>query len=355
MPRPKPFLMILLAALALAVSACGDDDGATSSAGGSAATAARSADGPDAGAFPVTIAHKYGSTTITAQPKRVVVAGLREQDALLALGVVPVATTEWFGKHPGAIFPWAKAKLGSAKVPVVLSSNDGLQVEKIAAQRPDLIIGIYSGMTKKEYDSLSRIAPVVAQPKGEVDYGSTWQEETTITGKAVGRGAKAAELVARTEKLIAGAAAAHPELKGETAANVSDYQGIFVYGPQDVRSRMLVDLGFTYPPALRDAFPKDFGGQLSDEKIDAIDVDALLWFADGDRSVAKLKGGGVYGTLRVRKEGRDVFILPDDRVYEATSFPSVLSMPLLLKELVPRLAAAVDGDPSTSTDQQPEA
>lgn len=29
-----------------------------------------------------------------------VVVGLREQDALLALGVVPVATTEWFGEHP---------------------------------------------------------------------------------------------------------------------------------------------------------------------------------------------------------------------------------------------------------------
>ena len=54
----------------------------------------------------------------------------------------------------------------------------------------------------------------------------------------------------------------------------------------------------------------------------------------------------------MRKEERDVFILLEDRVYEALSFPSVLSMPLLMKELAPRLAAAVDGDPSTSTDQQ---
>ena len=81
----------------------------------------RAADAPatktESGAFPVTIEHKYGSTTIESEPKRVVVVGLREQDALLALGVVPVATTEWFGKHPGAIFPWAKDELGSAKVP----------------------------------------------------------------------------------------------------------------------------------------------------------------------------------------------------------------------------------------------
>jgi iron complex transport system substrate-binding protein len=345
--RSKIPVFLLLVVLALTVAACGSDDDATSSSGGAASTAKA------AGAFPVTIEHKFGSTTIDAEPQRVVVAGLREQDALLALGIVPVATTEWFGKHPGAIFPWAKDALGSAKPPTVLPSTDGLEIEKIAAQRPDLILAVYSGMTKKEYTALSKIAPVVGQPKGKVDYGSTWQEETTITGQAVGRSAKAAELVAATEGLIADAAAEHPEFKGKSAANISDYQGIFVYGPQDVRTRMLEDLGFAYPQELRDAFPEDFGGQLADEKVDAVDVDALLWFADGDRSVAALKKNPVYSKLKVRKEGRDVFIRAKDRVYEATSFPSVLSMPLLLEELVPRLAAAVDGDPSTSTDQQP--
>ena len=42
------------------------------------------------------------------------------------------------------------------------------------------------------------------------------------------------------------------------------------HGPQDVRTRMLEALGFTYPKALRDAFPNEFGGQLSDEKVDAV-------------------------------------------------------------------------------------
>lgn len=340
-------LSLIFTVFAFALTACGSssDEGSSSNSSADAAKA-------DEGAFPVTIAHKHGSTTIKSEPKRVVVAGLREQDALLALGVVPVATTEWYGKHPGAIFPWAKDKLGDAKLPTVLSSTDGLQIEKIAAQRPDLILAVYSGMTKKEYTALSKIAPVVGQPKGKVDYGSSWQEETTITGKAVGRTTKAAELVEETEKLIADAAAAHPEFKGKTAANVTDYQGIYVYGPQDDRTRTLEGLGFTYPEVLRDAFPKDFGGQLSDEKADALDVDALIWFADGDRSVAKLKTSGVYSKLDVRKEGRDVFVLEQDRVYDATSFPSVLSMPTLLKELVPRLVAAVDGNPNTPTDQQ---
>jgi iron complex transport system substrate-binding protein len=343
--RPTALLALLLSALALA--SCGSDDDASSSSGSGAREA-----GAEPGAFPVTIEHKFGSTTIESEPKRVVVAGLREQDALLALGVVPVATTEWYGEHPGAIFPWARDELGDAPLPTVLSYTDGLEVEKIAAQRPDLILAIYSGLTRKDYATLSKLAPVVAQPKGKVDYGSSWQEETLITGRAVGRPKLARQLVDRTERLVADAAAEHPEFKGQTAANISDYQGIWVYGPQDVRTQMLEQLGFTYPEELRRTFPKEFGGQLSEEKIDVLDVGALVWFADGDRSVEELKGNPVYSKLDVRKEGRDVFIGLEDRVYEATSFPSVLSMRTLLKELVPRLAAAADGDPKTSTDER---
>ena len=295
--------------------------------------------------FPVSIPHKYGTTKIDAAPKRVVVVGLREQDALLALGVVPVATTEWYGKHPGAIFPWAKDELGDAKAPTVLSNTDGIEVEKVAAQQPDLILGVYSGMTEKEYSSLSKIAPTVAQPKGEPDYGSSWQEETLIAGEAVGKPEEARKLVVDTEKLVADTAAKYPKLSGNTAAIVADYQGIFVYGPKDVRSRLLTELGMKYPEELINAFPKQFGGQLSDEKTDALDVGVLVWFADGDRTKAEIKRDPLYSKLDVTKQGRDVFIHGDDRVYDATSFVSVLSMPSLMEELVPRLAAAADRGP----------
>lgn len=348
--KPISLLAALLCCCGLLLSACGsDDEGGTGAASSEAATDTK---GVEEGAFPVTIEHKHGSTTIESEPKRVTVVGLREQDALLALGVVPVATTEWFGEHPGAIFPWAQEKLGSATPPTVLKSTDGIEVEKVAATRPDLILAVYSGLTKKEYETLSKLAPVVAQPKGQVDYGSSWQQETEITGRAVGRPERAKKLVTETERLIADTAAAHPQWKGRTAAVVTDYQGIYLYGPEDIRTRTLESLGFTFPDRLAKVVPDDFGVQLSDEKTDLVDVDALVWLADGERTPDELKKVGVYADLRVRKEGRDVFVLEDDRALEALSFTSVLSFPLLLKELAPRLDAAVDGDPQTSTDQQ---
>ncbi len=342
MSRATSLAVLLLAALT--ASACGSEK---ESSGGGTSAAAKA----EPSAFPGTIEHKYGSTTIERPPKRVVVIGLREQDALLALGVVPVATTEWYGKKPGAIFEWARDELGDAERPVVLDDTNGVQLEKVAAQRPDLIIAVYSGLKKGEYDQLSKMAPVVAQPEGEPDWGSSWQEETLITGKAIGRPEAARELVAKTEKLVADTAAEHPEFKGQTAANVSDYQGVFVYGRYDVRTRMLEDLGFEFPDELSKATKGSFGGQLPEEKLDLLDVGALLWFADPGPA-AELGRNSVYGKLAVHTEGRDVFISEKDRVYDATSFVTVLSMPTLMDELVPRLARAADGDPETPTAQE---
>ena len=59
------------------------------------------------GGGPLTITHAFGETTIPEPPKRVVSAGLTGQDDLLALGIVPVAVTNWFGDQPFGVWPWA--------------------------------------------------------------------------------------------------------------------------------------------------------------------------------------------------------------------------------------------------------
>jgi iron complex transport system substrate-binding protein len=347
MPLRRPRLAALIAALlalaSLALVACGAEDRPASASTGTTTAAG----GAEPGALPVTIAHKFGDTTVTRAPERVVVVGLREQDALLALGIVPVAATEWYGEHPGAIFPWAEAALGDAPLPEKLGFEDGIQMERVAALRPDLIIGVYSGLTRKDYETLSKIAPTIAQPRNQVDWGSSWQDEITTVGRAVGRPAAAERLRDRAQAQLAAAADAHPEFHGQTAAVASAYQGVYVYGPQDARSRLMGDLGFRFPEALRAVGSQDFGGQLAEEKIDLLDVGTLLWFANPGPA-EKLRTNGIYRNLAVHTEGRDVFLPEKGTLYEATSFISVLSIPLLVDQLVPRLAAAADGDPATT-------
>src|ERR1035441_2663982 len=94
---------------------------------------------------PVTITHVFGETTIPEPPKRVVSAGFTGQDDLLALRVVPVAVTNWFGDQPFGVWPWAMSKLGNAK-PVVLNLDNGIQVQKIAGLKPDLIVATDAGL-----------------------------------------------------------------------------------------------------------------------------------------------------------------------------------------------------------------
>jgi len=331
-----------LAAVALTlVAGCGTGDDATDPtvASGSAA---------DPAAFPVSIEHKYGKTEITKAPERVVVVGLIEQDALLALGVVPVATTKWFGENPGEIWPWAKEKFGDAKLPEVLTETDGVQIEKIAALKPDLIVAMYSGLNKEDYGTLSKLAPVVAQPADTVDYGAAWDVITTTVGKAVGKSAEAEKVVADTNALLASVATKHPEFKGKTGLMATTYQGYYVYGPQDPRGRLLVSLGFTLPAGLGEVTGKEFGANISKERIDLLDVDALVWLIeDYTKDKAKLRADPLYAGLEVAKKGGDIYLENNETLGSATSFISVLSLPYLLDGLVPQLAAAADGDPAT--------
>ncbi|GGX36945.1 ABC transporter substrate-binding protein [Streptomyces malachitofuscus] len=349
--RTAPRLAAALASTLLlltAATACGSDD-----SGSDAADKGAKAGASGEAAFPVTIAHKYGSTTVKAEPQRIVTVGLTDQDAVLALGKVPVGTTEWLGGYKGAIGPWAEDELGGAEPPTVLKdTGTGPQVEKIAALKPDLILALYGGLTKEQYESLSKFAPVVAQPKEYNDYGIPWQELTKKVGQALGKPDEATKIVEDTEATIKAAADEHPEFKGASAVMATPYEGMFVFGSQDARSRILTDLGFSLPKDLDKAIGDQFGANISKERTDLLDQDAVVWIAgDVAKDTAKLHKDASYKDLNVVKEGREVFVNESSDYGNATSFVSALSLPYVVERLAPQLAAAVDGKQDTKVEQ----
>jgi iron complex transport system substrate-binding protein len=274
--------------------------------------------------------------------------GLNEQDAFFALGVAPVGVTDWMGFEHG-IGPWAEtAAKAAGDPPELLTNTDGIQFEKVAALRPDVIVALYSDLKRSDYEKLSQIAPVVAAPEGYADFGIPWQETTRTVGKIVGEPDEAEKLVGDLEARIAKAKDDHPEFAGRTASMAMSFEGIWVYGPEDPRSRLLTDLGFELSPEISKLFVKDYAGMISEEQVQLLDLDAVAWFATEDEA-RKLAKNRVYTSLDVHEEGRDFVVLdsrPDD-AYNAVGAQTVLSMPLALDVLVPALAAAVDGDPAT--------
>ncbi len=140
--------------------------------------------GSSSSAFPVTVEHKFGSTEIAAEPKRVVTVGYTDQDAVLAFGVVPVGVGDFLGGYKWRERPWAQDALGGAEPEVV--SGQQINFEAVAAQRPDLIIAINAGLKQGDYDRLSQIAPTVGQSGDYIDFGMPWEEQTLLVGRALG-------------------------------------------------------------------------------------------------------------------------------------------------------------------------
>jgi iron complex transport system substrate-binding protein len=325
-----------LALGALVLTGCGssDEDGPT----GSTATQAAAA-GPR-------IAHKWGDTDVPPNPRRVVSVGFTDQDYLLAVGVVPIAVREWFGAKPSATWPWAQDRLKGAK-PVVLPRLE-LDYEQIAALKPDLIVGLYGGMTQEEYGLLSKIAPTVAQPPGD-DYALTWQEQTRLTGRIFGKQAQAEQLVGELEQQIAATKADHPQFAGATAVLASAAGGkLYVYG-KNTPSLFLTSLGMKLPADVaRLTDNPDVSYELSEERLDLVDADLTLWSeAATDPGPKDLLADPRYRRLPVHAEGRDLF-LGLDLYNGAFVFSSPLSLPMLLRDVVPAMADAIDGDPHTA-------
>jgi len=349
MPLSRRHFLFGSAALATTVVGLAGCNASAGSAG-EEATPSAAATGAEEGAYPVTIAHKYGSTTIESAPQRVVTVGLKEQDDCVALGVVPVASTWWFdpGKDNKLFGPWATDALGDAAEPKVLTDADGIQFEQVAELNPDLIIGVYSGMKQEDYDKLSKLAPTVAPLKEYQEWGVPWDAQAAVVGQALGRPQQMTQLIEDAKKRVQTVKESNPEFAGRTAMSATPWEGVFVYGEQDPRGRLLTDLGFTFPPEVTKAIPDAWGGNISTEKVELLDVDAIVWLVEGNGQ-KEIESNKAYTSLAVHREGREVFTSPGDGMYEAFSFLTVLSIGYLVEQLGPRLKKAVDGDPGTTS------
>ena len=302
--------------------------------------------------FPVTVEHVYGPTTIEAQPQRVVSVGMHEQDFLYALGIAPVGVKEWWGKHPYATWPWAEAaRVALGAEPAVMTA-EGINIEWVAAQKPDLIIAIYVGMDEATYELLSQIAPVVATPAGYEAWGAPWQAELAIIDQATsGNTEKSDAIVAAFAQRYAAVRAEYPQLQGKTGTNVYLEGDVFrAWGSDDLASKFLIDLGLVFPPALDALAQDDNRIDISLENMDLLEMDVVVWPIDSAASTqqATIEALGLYQLLDIAKQGRSVWLDDGDGLaYAAMSWQTPLSLGYLLDVLPPKLAAAVDGDPTT--------
>ncbi len=292
----------------------------------------------------VTVKHVFGETKIPASPKRVVSAGFTGQDELLALGVVPIAVTDWFGNEPFGVWPWAQTKLAGAQ-PAVLSLADGIQVDQIAALKPDLIVATNAGLDADTYAKLSAIAPTVAQ-SGQDAFFEPWKDQADTIGQAVSKYEEMGKLITAVDDGFTNAGKNNASFSGKKALMVSgtfaksDGQDVAVVTPSGWRTEFLTQLGFGIPDDVGQYVDGDQALVPRERMVSVLNsADVLIWTTESDEAQAALLADPTFAQLKATKNNRNV--LTGKELAGAIAFASVLSYPVVADKLPPMLARAL--------------
>ncbi len=334
MDRLVALLVLVFSAFGLA--ACGDSGSDTKPAEGSGSETASAS-------FPVTIAQKLGEVTVEEPPTRVVALDFPSADAAIALGVVPVGMYD-VSYVQGGVQQWTKEAL-RAEEPELINTDQGFPFETIARLQPDVILATNTyPLIADSWDKLNAIAPVVGHVEGPgVD---TWQQGVRQAGKALGRQQEAERLVSAVETTVTRASENHPELTGKTASlfNYVAGDGLYVINDEaDFSIKFLKELGFAgLTETVAGLEGQDGRAKVSEERYPLIDADVVVGTSSSNRAeLDQLASHEVFS--RVPAVARGAFVRLDIGPATAMAFPSVLSVPYAVDELVPQLARAVDG------------
>ncbi|WP_059172185.1 ABC transporter substrate-binding protein [Bacillus sp. FJAT-27445] len=245
-----------------------------------------------------TVEHAMGTTTLKKAPERVVILTNEGTEALLALGVKPVgAVQSWTGD------PWYEHIKDDMKDAKVVGVESQVNVEAIAALKPDLIIG--NKMRQEEiYEQLSAIAPTVFAETLRGD----WKQNFELYAKAVNKEEKGKEVLANYDKRI-------EDLKGTLGDKLNMKVSMVRFMAGDVRiyhkdtfsGVILNELGFARPES-QDV--DDFAEKnVTKERIPAMDGDVLFYFTyeEGDGKASQVEKQWIedplFKNLEVSKKG----------------------------------------------------
>lgn len=333
-----------LIALGIAVALTG------SLAACSSSTDAATTESESDSGFPVTIEHAYGETVIEQKPERVATVAWSNHEVPLALGVVPVGMSKatWGDDDGDGVLPWVEDKLEElgAETPVLFDETDGIDFEAVADTQPDVILAAYSGLTQEDYDTLSKIAPVVAYP--EVAWGTSYEDMIRMNSAALGLSAEGDELIDELHAEVSASLENYPELDGARVLfsyiDPSDFSQIGFYTSHDTRPGFLESIGFPVPEIVAEesANTEEFYTSVSAEEADRFaDVDVFVTYGDpGSDIVAQLQADPLLSQIPAIANG-SIVVLENDTPLAASANPSPLSIGWGIDDYFALLASGV--------------
>ena len=330
-------------AATVALAGCGSDSDSSEPAA--------AGEGTSDTAFPVTIEHALGTTEIPEKPERVATVAWANHEVPLALGVVPVGMSKatWGDDDNDGVLPWVEEKLEEldAETPVLFDETEGIDFAAVAETDPDVILASYSGLTQEEYDTLSKIAPVVAYP--DVAWGTSVQDMIRLNSEALGLADEGEALIEDLDTTIEEALAEHPGLEDKSVMfsylDPNDLSQVGFYTTHDTRPGFMASVGMTMPKVVEEASAgtEDFYVTRSAEDAEAFDdVDVFVTYGDPEgKFVAQLQADPLLSKIPAIEKGA-IAVLEDATPLAASANPSPLSIGWGIDEYFDILEAAAD-------------
>ncbi|MDH6706967.1 iron complex transport system substrate-binding protein [Kitasatospora sp. MAA19] len=246
------------------------------------------------GVYPRTVKHAMGETVIPAKPTRVVVLDTGELDNVVSLGIQPVGIVYTDGSK--SLPSYLKDKAGN---PANVGTINSLNLEAIAALKPDLILGSQL-RAQDQYAQLSKIAPTVFSLRP----GYPWKQNFQLNASPFGL---EAEAKAQLDAYQAAATAIGTKL-GDKRPTVTPLR--FMPG----RTRLYAELSFIGTILTDVPLPqpkieqvKELAVEISPEQIDKADADWIFYGVYGTPSSTNqdaVLGGALWKTLGAVKSGQ---------------------------------------------------
>ncbi|CAN5681687.1 iron-siderophore ABC transporter substrate-binding protein [soil metagenome] len=266
----------------------------------------------DLGLTPGVIPTIFGDITIEGTPERIVTLTDGALDAVISIGLRPTGAT-WSSNGESA----AEYLVHSVADDLTYVGGGGeLDMEAVVALKPDIILSDRYLM-EDQYDSLSKVAPVICPNEIEVsgaDALQQWEYEQLVWGHALGRGDDA---VTAITALRAAAAAAQSGLSEHVGESVVVFRpqvdGPIIMSHNWITGVILTWAGFR-GTAFTEEMPPPHGGQGSFEQMAEIDADWLFLAARNQEmrdEVENYEAKPVYQELSAVQSGQAVLVSGD--------------------------------------------
>ncbi|MBW4602161.1 MAG: iron-siderophore ABC transporter substrate-binding protein [Calothrix sp. FI2-JRJ7] len=140
------------------------------------------------------IKHKLGESCVPINPQRLVVTDQDTLDAVLALGLKPIAAAE-----PNIAGSRGKQFEGKIEGIISIGKSAQVNIERMVQLHPDLIMGLL--INSQDYKLFSQIAPTVKVNFTQV-MNDTWKYNLREIGEILGKNKQAQDILAQYEQRV---------------------------------------------------------------------------------------------------------------------------------------------------------